>query len=411
MNISENITNAIGCIKSNKMRSFLTMLGIIIGISSVIMITTLGIIADKGLNKLFSDIGISNRVIYPYVASNENPVRSRLNRDDTIKEEMIEDYKKKFSNYIVDTSISINAGSGNIQKGKIKKDVILNSIDIGFLSANGFKLSKGRNIQENDIEKTKHICLIPNKLAKKLFKDESSALGQQITVNLNDTFLDFTIVGTYKKPPSTFMGEEKDSVFIPISIGKEIIYNFSGHFFFTVTAKDNIDLDELSEKTINYLNRKYYSENDSFKILVDNTEEYLTMIYKFLNILKLILSIIAGISLVVGGIGVMNIMLVSVTERTREIGIRKALGAPNSAIRTQFIVKSSIICIIGGIIGVILGVVLGNVGGLIIKTNASPSILAIIIAVIFSMAIGIFFGYYPANKASKLDPIEALRYE
>lgn len=135
------------------------------------------------------------------------------------------------------------------------------------------------------------------------------------------------------------------------------------------------------------------------------------MIYKFLNILKLILSIIAGISLVVGGIGVMNIMLVSVTERTREIGIRKALGAPNSAIRTQFIVESSIICIIGGIIGVILGVVLGNVGGLIIKTNASPSILAIIIAVIFSMAIGIFFGYYPANKASKLDPIEALRYE
>lgn len=153
MNISENITNAIGCIKSNKMRSFLTMLGIIIGISSVIMITTLGIIADKGLNKLFADIGISNRVIYPYVTSNENPVRSRLNRDDTIKEEMIEDYKKKFSNYIVDTSISINVGGGNIQKGKIREDVTVDSVDIGFFNANGFKISKGRNIQEKDIEK------------------------------------------------------------------------------------------------------------------------------------------------------------------------------------------------------------------------------------------------------------------
>lgn len=240
MNISENITNAIGCIKSNKMRSFLTMLGIIIGISSVIMITTLGIIADKGLNKLFADIGISNRVIYPYVTSNENPVRSRLNRDDTIKEEMIEDYKKKFSNYIVDTSISINVGGGNIQKGKIREDVTVDSVDIGFFNANGFKISKGRNIQEKDIEKTKHICLIPNKMAKKLFKDESSALGQQITVNLNDTFLDFTIIGTYIKPPSTFMGEAKDSVFIPISLGKEMVYNFSGHFYFTVTAKEKL---------------------------------------------------------------------------------------------------------------------------------------------------------------------------
>ena len=130
-----------------------------------------------------------------------------------------------------------------------------------------------------------------------------------------------------------------------------------------------------------------------------------------LGTMKMAVSVIAAISLLVGGIGVMNIMLVSVTERTREIGTRKALGAKNSAIRVQFIVESMIICLIGGVIGVLLGTTLGRLGSVVLGAPSWPSPVVVLVAVTFSMAIGVFFGYYPANKAAKLDPIEALRYE
>ncbi len=162
--------------------------------------------------------------------------------------------------------------------------------------------------------------------------------------------------------------------------------------------------------TMEFFNR-YYEKNPYITIQVISMESMLTQIDSMMSTMSIAIAIIAGISLLVGGIGVMNIMLVSVTERTREIGTRKALGAPNSAIRAQFIIESVITCLVGGVFGIILGVVLGSFGASALGFPAKPSISIIFIAVSFSMAIGVFFGYYPANKAAKLNPIEALRYE
>ena len=160
-----------------------------------------------------------------------------------------------------------------------------------------------------------------------------------------------------------------------------------------------------------FINNTYYRDIDSIEVMYQTAESQMAMIDQALGTLQVAISVIAGISLLVGGIGVMNIMLVSVTESTREIGVRKAMGAPNSAIRMQFIVESIIICLIGGAIGILLGIGLGNIAGAIVGTMAPPSLGSIVLAVGFSMGIGIFFGYYPANRAAKLDPIEALRYE
>ena len=155
----------------------------------------------------------------------------------------------------------------------------------------------------------------------------------------------------------------------------------------------------------------YYMANDDYEISTSTLESMTESMNEMIQTVSIAISFIAGISLLVGGIGVMNIMLVSITERTREIGTRKAIGAKNSSIRLQFIIEAVILCLVGGCLGILLGFILGAIAASLLGYAASVPVTAIVVAVLFSMVIGVFFGYYPANKAAKLDPIEALRYE
>jgi len=179
----------------------------------------------------------------------------------------------------------------------------------------------------------------------------------------------------------------------------------------TVTADTGVDPITFADSIKNFFNVYFYANNPRFEVDTMSMESIMSTVTDMLGTISIAVAVIAGISLVVGGIGVMNIMLVPVTGRTGGIGTRKAPGARNSAIRVQFIVEAIIICSIGGVLGILLGLAMGYIGSTLIGAPSSPSLSIITIAVLFSMMIGVFFGYYPANKAAKLDPIEALRYE
>ena len=239
-----------------------------------------------------------------------------------------------------------------------------------------------------------------------------------VSVGQSNTLQTFYIVGVYKYTEDSYarmFGSSSDddiqtTIYIPIRTAKAIAGAAEGWQSLTAVAAADADVSSFVNTVGNYF-ASYYTYNDSWTVSASSLSSLLDSMTEMLASVSLGISAIAAISLLVGGIGVMNIMMVSVTERTREIGTRKALGAPGSAIRMQFITESVILCLIGGAIGIMLGIAAGLGLSAAMQVSGKPSLASILVAFGFSMAIGVFFGYYPANKAARLDPIEALRYE
>ena len=282
---------------------------------------------------------------------------------------------------------------------------------------NNLTLLSGRWVRQKDLDGSRSVCVVSDKLVNNLFGgDAEAALGQDIHVTLDGESLTFRVVGVYEYDASAMgfsMAAEKDvstGAYIPLTTAKHISGSSGGYASMTVQAAAGIDSAAMAQDVQSFLNR-YYVKNEDYSVFAMAMSTMVESMSSIMNTLSIAISVIAGISLLVGGIGVMNIMLVSVTERTREIGTRKALGATNNDIRLQFVVESIIVCLIGGVIGIAAGTLLGYWGSSLISEPALPTLGSIALAVGFSMAIGVFFGYYPANKAARLDPIEALRYE
>ena len=239
-----------------------------------------------------------------------------------------------------------------------------------------------------------------------------------VSVGQSKTLQTFYIVGVYKYTEDSYasmFGSSSDddiqtTIYIPIRTAKAIVGAAEGWQSLTAVAAADADVSSFVNTVGDYF-ASYYTYNDSWTVSASSLSSLLDSMTEMLASVSLGISAIAAISLLVGGIGVMNIMMVSVTERTREIGTRKALGAPGSAIRMQFITESVILCLIGGAIGILLGIAAGLGLSAAMQVSGKPSLASILVAFGFSMAIGVFFGYYPANKAARLDPIEALRYE
>ena len=418
MNLLENIKLALEGLRANKMRALLTMLGIIIGIASVIAITSLGDAMSNTLNETLSNVG--GRNIQLYVMPKDVDGTYSNSDEYNITDEMIERFRQRYGDEIEGLEISNNVGAAKTVDVIPQQEMKITGANHDYFTVENVKIVQGRAISDRDVEGEKNVIVISSIMQKNLYGEGSDPIGKEIKVETTYGTESFYVVGVYQDPmedatQSAMMvamgGSGRSTAYIPYTTAKNITNDTTkGYSMIMLMASPNVSSTELATKAAAYFN-KFYPESSNSKVEAQSMESIMKEMNTAMSQVSMAIAVIAGISLLVGGIGVMNIMLVSVTERTREIGVRKALGAPNSAIRIQFLVESMIICIIGGILGILLGAGFGALGGLLLKTAVVPSLGSIALAVGFSMAIGVFFGYYPANKAAKLDPIEALRYE
>ena len=403
MNIEESFQSALQSIKSNKLRSFLTMLGIIIGISSVITIVSIGAGAKQYITGQFEGMG-SNVINLQINQSSDSAVERRdyftIDDIDLIKEKIPE----------VTSVVPTLGGDGNLKNENKSKRVQIVASTEGYDKLSNIKMVNGRFLKEHDVDIRSTAAVIDDKTAVKLFRNTDDALGESIKLSSDEGDIDLNIVGVCKDPNGN-LGSLSDNtpgeIFIPITIADRILTN-TDISYMSVMLSDMSKAEEISSKMVKIIENKHQNKN---KYTAQTGFKELESLNKVLTTITGVLGAIAAISLLVGGIGVMNIMLVSVTERTREIGIRKAIGAKTRDIKVQFLMESILLCLIGGTIGTILGITIGKIAGSFLKMQVPISFKIIFIAFSFSSAIGIFFGLYPASKAAKLDPIEALRYE
>ena len=423
MGIGESVRVALEGLRANKMRSLLTMLGIIIGISAVIGILTVGSGLTGSITGSMSSLGATNITVFLQEKGDGGMGGlgtllgvAAPDEGDLMSDEMLDALRQRYSQAITGISLSTSAGSGVAKDGRLYANVSLTGINEEYLAVNNTDLLAGRTIRQEDLDGRRSVCVVSDRLVENLYQgDADAALGDEVRVELNGEYQSFRIVGIYEYDASmsiSFSAEEDvtTSLYIPITTANHLTGSPEGYSTVTVQASAGTDSAAMAQSIREFLSR-YYANNEDYGVSAMAMSTMVESMSAIMDTLSIAISVIAGISLLVGGIGVMNIMLVSVTERTREIGIRKALGATNNNIRIQFLVESVIVCLIGGVIGILLGAVLGYVGSSLLSEACLPRPSYIALAVGFSMAIGVFFGYYPANKAARLDPIEALRYE
>ncbi|MBF7811415.1 ABC transporter permease [Clostridium beijerinckii] len=497
MFIKENIMLAVAGLKSNKMRALLTMLGIIIGIASVIGVVSVGNAMTSSLTSSMSSMGATNITVNVQEKSTTSTLNS-LNSDnsnlkdknnsnsknsgsknsnssnsknsngnspnnsggaksgggapqggggvpgagamkaasggamppggsgrqgkssstakdiDLMTMEQINDLQENFSDEISSISVSESGSSGKVKNDSTYSNVSTVGTNVGYKDVKNLEMAEGRYLSQNDIDGAKDVAVVSDKLVSKIFGTNVDPINQDIKVYTSNAIYTYTIVGVYKYKASGGNRTTSDEnlttdLYIPVTVTKKTATN-KNYQTFQIKAKDEVNVQSFTNELSDYLS-KLYAKNAKFEAQASNMESMLESMTSMMTTVAVAISAIAGISLVVGGIGVMNIMLVSVTERTREIGTRKALGAKSSHIKMQFIVESIIICSIGGILGILLGLGAGAIGSKAMGYATTVSPLVILISFSFSMFIGVFFGYYPAKKAAELDPIEALRYE
>lgn len=402
--IWEYIKIALMNIKSNKGRSILTMLGIIIGISSVIMVIAIG----NGVRGQVNDEleGIAGGQVAFYVDSTRKDTTVKFDQSD------FDAITKQIAHVKAVTPQYSAWGTAEGPKGNF--DISLTGGSVGLQYIFSEPIVKGKYFTQDDYDAGKNVCVITESSAIALF-GTTDVVGMTFEATFYGVTQEMKIVGIRKDSTSSlisvFYGDTTISAEAPLTfMGNKFYYYIDDFEQFYVITENSSYCTQVATDALNLLEARHQVRGEN-QIQMQSFTDVSSQFDSILGIITVFVSFVAAISLLVGGIGVMNIMLVSVTERTREIGIRKALGARTGSILLQFLAEAGIITLLGGVIGIILGI-LGAMGVCAIaNVKASVDPLVVLLATLFSCGVGIFFGIYPAKKAAKLRPIEALRHE
>lgn len=385
---------AIKSIRSNKMRSFLTMLGIIIGVASVIILVSLVNAYMSYMTESFASLGTNQ------ISVNMINLSSRSVSVDEMYE-FYEEHTDLFDHMtpMVSVSTTVKHNSDTMSSTSVS------GVSEDYLAIKDYDLVQGRNIQYSDITSRQKVCVIGYYVASELYGSPEKAIDETIKIG----GYAYRVVGVVERQDEDDLedGGTDDFVWLPYSCAVKMARNANiNNYTFTI-----MDLTTASEATALIENFLYETFKDDDLYNVTAMSEMLDSLNSMIAMISAGLGGIAGISLLVAGVGVMNIMLVSVTERTREIGIRKALGARKSVILQQFVIEAAVQSAMGGIIGIIIGSIATTTVGKLAGLNATPTPMAVIVSFSVSVAIGLFFGYMPARRAASLNPIDALRSE
>jgi len=407
MNISNLFRIALRAINKNKMRAILTMLGIIIGVASVIAMLAIGQGSKRSIEAQISEMGSNMIMIMPYDTENKGGVRMGPSNIQTLKNRDFEDIASK-AQYVKNVSPNVSSSGQFIYQNNNYPSSI-NGVSTAYLDIRQLKIKSGYMFTDSDIQQNNKVCVIGKTIADNLFKNGEDPVGKIIRFNA----IPFEIIGLLESKGYNTMGMDQDDVVLApyTAVQKRILaIDYLQGIYCSAETEDLTS--KAVESISNILATNHNISNpEKYDFDIRSQEELSSMLTSTSDLMTVLLACVAGISLIVGGIGIMNIMYVSVTERTKEIGLRMSVGARGTDILWQFLIEAILISITGGLIGILLGFLASY--GVTFFAGWPVFIESWSVAVSFAVcsAIGIFFGWYPAKKAAKLDPIEAIRYE